>query len=80
METVLTFAVLVLAIALTAVGVTLNEKINQHVKRHDLEMSAVSKEITRLIRLLHTTREELEDAENKIAEYLENSSLPEMDV
>jgi hypothetical protein len=78
METVLTFAVLVLAIALTAVGVTLNEKINQHVKRHDLEMSAVSKEITRLIRLLHTTREELEDAENKIAEYLENSSLPEM--
>lgn len=79
METILTFAVLVVAIALTAVGVTLNEKINQHVKRHDREMSAASKEITRLIRQLNTTREELEDAENKIAEYLENSSLPEME-
>lgn len=79
METILTFAVLVLAIALTAVGITLNEKINQHVKRHDLEMSAVSKEITRLIRQLNTTREELADAETKIAEYLEISSLPEME-
>lgn len=78
MENALTFTVLVLAICLVAVAVTLNEKINQLTKRHDQEMSAVSKEITRLIRLLNTTREQLAAVESAIDEQTDGSASTEL--
>lgn len=78
MENVLTFTVLFLAICLVALAVTLNEKINQLTKRHDREMSAVSKEITRLIRLVNTTREELAAVQSAIDEQTDNPASTEL--
>jgi hypothetical protein len=80
LETVLIFTVLILAICLAAVGLTLNEKIEQLIKRHDLEMSAVSKEVTRLIRQLNSTREELATLEDDFAERSESSQSLELEV
>jgi hypothetical protein len=80
LENVLTFTVLVLAICLAAVALTLNEKNNQLTKRHDREMSAVSKEITRLIRLVNTTREELAALESKVEKQAESQVWPDLEV
>ncbi len=80
LDTVLIFTVLILAICLAAVGITLNEKIEQLIKRHDLEMSAVSKEVTRLIRLLNSTREDLATLEDAFAERSKSSQSIELEV